>query len=37
MKIYKENPQYNQVIESFTASEVSIFFTGENEILACYE
>ena len=37
MKIYKENPQYNQVIESFIASEVSIFFTGENEILACYE
>ena len=37
MKIYKENPQYNQVIESFIASEVSIFFTGENEILDCYE
>lgn len=37
MKIHKENPQYNQVIESFIASEVSIFFTGENEILACYE
>ena len=37
MKIYKENPQYNQVIESFAASEVSIFFTGKNEILACYE
>lgn len=37
MKIYKENPQYNVVIESLVASEATIFFTDDNEILACYE